>query len=383
MIGAPHVDHGREAAAELVEMVGDVGREIGPGAVGAPQRPVDLVAVGRRAEQQLRHGLPVRIGLAALGRRQGARVEQPHLVEHGQRLVDPPRLDQLALRGEYVVAHAQGREVVADQGHHRRHAHALERLEPVLLATVAPAVAVARGDRLRHRLQIVARIEPGGNLADRLAECLPVAQVQRAGERLGLGAAVVDIVLAGDGVAGMRQDAGQGVAEHGPADMADMQRAGRVGRAELDIDALPLPHSAAAVLEASLQDRRHLPLPEGRRHGQVHEARRCRRGLRDVAMRRKQVRQLAGQGQWRAARRLGEHEGGIGGRLAMCRIARRLHRDPVELQLRRQPAARLQLGDRRAHDVQELAERAHVRSRLRRNRRSCSSSAKRSVMPAT
>ena len=44
VIGAPDVDHLVEAAPHLVAMIGDVGREIGPGAVRFLERPVDFVA---------------------------------------------------------------------------------------------------------------------------------------------------------------------------------------------------------------------------------------------------------------------------------------------------------------------------------------------------
>ena len=56
--------------------------------------------------------------------------------------------------------------------------------------------------RLADRLEIVAGIEPFGDLADVLAERLAVAQIGRAGERIDLGAGIVDIIFAGDGEAG-------------------------------------------------------------------------------------------------------------------------------------------------------------------------------------
>ena len=53
----------RKAALELRAMVGDVGGEIGVGAVGLEQRPVDVVAEVGRAEQGLLAVLPVLVDL--------------------------------------------------------------------------------------------------------------------------------------------------------------------------------------------------------------------------------------------------------------------------------------------------------------------------------
>ena len=227
-----------EAAPELVQMVGDVGGEIGPGAVRALERPVDLVAVGGRAEQQLRHRLPVshracRPWAAAACRCRAAPCSSSTASASSIR----PAVDQLALRGEHVVAARparRGRRGSAPSSPRRRCARTAgsHSGSPPSRQRSPSRAAIA----CRQRTQIVAGIEAWRDLADRLAQRLAVAQVQRAGERLDLRAAVVDVILAGDREAGMRQDAGQRVAEHRAAAMADMQRAGRIGRAELDID---------------------------------------------------------------------------------------------------------------------------------------------------
>src|SRR3546814_18945385 len=75
VVGAPDVDHQREAAAELVEVVGHVAGKVGPRAVRLPERPVDVVAEQRRLEQELRARLPV-LRRLALGRLQHAGVEE-------------------------------------------------------------------------------------------------------------------------------------------------------------------------------------------------------------------------------------------------------------------------------------------------------------------
>ena len=53
VIGAPDVDEVAKAAIELVFVIGDVGGEIGIGAVRLHQRAIDIVAIGGGAKQRL------------------------------------------------------------------------------------------------------------------------------------------------------------------------------------------------------------------------------------------------------------------------------------------------------------------------------------------
>ncbi|MPM98877.1 hypothetical protein SDC9_146067 [bioreactor metagenome] len=66
-----------------------------------------------------------------------------------------------------------------------------------------------------------------------------VAQPGRQAEDVHLPAGVIDVVLAGDVPAGEGQQARQRGAVGGAAAVADVQRAGRVGRDELDLHLLP------------------------------------------------------------------------------------------------------------------------------------------------
>src|SRR5207237_8449980 len=75
MVGPPDVDHVGKATAVLVVVVGDVGGEIGPAAVGLLERPVDLVAELGGAKQGLLAVLPI-VGFQALGRLEAALVDQ-------------------------------------------------------------------------------------------------------------------------------------------------------------------------------------------------------------------------------------------------------------------------------------------------------------------
>ena len=127
-------------------------------------------------------------------------------------------------------------QVFLDQLHHRRDREVADRRQPFVLGVAEPLAAVARGQRRADRLQVLAGIQPFGDRGDGLAQRLAVAQVDRAGELVDLGAGVVDVVLARDGEAGLLEQRRQRVADHGAAAMADMHRPGRVGRDVLDID---------------------------------------------------------------------------------------------------------------------------------------------------
>src|SRR6185312_16670562 len=74
MIGAPHVDQIVEAAIVLVLVIGDIGGEIGVGAVRLDQRTIDVVAIGGGAEQRL-DAVFVILDRLALRRRQAAFVD--------------------------------------------------------------------------------------------------------------------------------------------------------------------------------------------------------------------------------------------------------------------------------------------------------------------
>ncbi len=91
----------------------------------------------------------------------------------------------------------------------------------------------ARDDRLRD----LGDVRPGvAVLRRRLA--LGGGE-QRLGEAVDLGAGVVEVVLGADLGAGGAQQPAQRVADGGPADAADVHRAGRVRRDELQVDLLP------------------------------------------------------------------------------------------------------------------------------------------------
>ena len=198
--------------------------------------------------------------------------------------------------------------------------------------------ALARRERAAERDQIVAGIDARGDRADVVAERLAVAQPDRARQLVDLSAGVVDVVLARDRQAHPGEQVRERVAEHRAAAVADVQRSGRVGRAVLDIDrsALgrgrrrrsPLPARSAIGICAA---------PEVVRQVQIDEA-----GLRDLAPRRpwaaprSRAASSIGQLHRRAPGGLGQDQRRVGGGIAVARIARRLDRDPLDRQRRRQ-----------------------------------------------
>ena len=234
----------------------------------------------------------------------------------------------------------EGAEVLLDQ---RQHGRRWPRRAPA--AASAPRESSSSewpcsfGQRRADRLQVVAGIEPGRDLADVLAQRLAVAQIGGAGQRIDLRAGIVDVVLARHLVAGELQQVGQRIAEHRAAAMADVHRPGRVGRDVLDVDALALAEIGAAVGGALL---RGSPPPRG-----------ARRPARSVMLRKpgpatstfsmsasrlQLLRQLVGDVARLHLGRLGQHHGGVAGEIAVRGIARRRHLDIGEDRAR--PAAR-------------------------------------------
>ena len=226
MVGTEHVDRAVEVA-QLVVHVGDVGGEVGRLAAGAQHDAVLVVAVGGGAHPGgavLDEGVDRLQGLGDL------------LLDHRLLL---PRVD----------VDAEARERCLDRLQHVRHGVAVELRQVV---DVLADVAVLRG-----RLAATARVD-------------------RQAELLHLPARVVEVVLLDDVVAGEAQEARHRVAVGAVAGRADRQRAGGIGRDELDLDALRRAGGrggAGAEVAAGRADLGGgLGVP-GRRQEQVDEAR--------------------------------------------------------------------------------------------------------------
>ena len=191
------------------------------------------------------------------------------------------------------------------------------------------------GQPLADGLQVVARIEALRDRADLLAQGLPVAQVGRAGENIDLRAGIVDVVLAGDRVAGKIEQPGKRIAEHRAAAMAHMHRAGRdwprhiprsrerprparSGRYPL-LSTTTARRTSCRTAGAS----RMLMKPGPAISTLVTRGSSCRSATMNL-----------GQGARVHARLLGQHHGGVGGEIAMGGIARRFDHDAADIQPR-------------------------------------------------
>ena len=151
---------------------------------------------------------------------------------------------------------------------------------------------------------------------------------QRAAEAVDLGAVVVEVVLAGDLGAGHREDPAQRVADRGPPHAADVQRTGRVGRDELEVDLLAGEGVGGAVAARLPRRRRRRPGP-GRaaatvmlmKPGSGHVDRGDAVGLAQARG------EQLGEGPRVGAGLLGQLQRDVGGVVAVRRVARSLHRD--------------------------------------------------------
>ena len=251
VVGAPDVDQLLEAAAELLGDVADVRGEVGRLAVRAQDHPVLVVAERRRAEP----GRAVLLVDVAAG-------PQPL-----DRPADPALGVERALALPDVEVDAEVGEAGLDPGPDRA-----GRPRPDDLGRVGTGRLRGGQDRLRQRvgerLGVVAVIavlgdrRPGPQGEDRRPELAD------------LGARIVEVVLARDGMAAGLEDPAQDVADECAAGVADRQRPGRVGRHELDVDPPRRGRRDPAPARGLGQDPAHDAVERGVGQAQVDEARR-------------------------------------------------------------------------------------------------------------
>ena len=308
------------------------------------------------AEQQLLARLPV-LGQLAFRRLQHAAIDQALRVQARDRILDPPGAVQRLLAGIDVHLDAQDRQVAADLLHHRLRREFADLLQPFGLGAVQQAVAVLGLQRLSDGDQIVAGIQPLADLGLQPVR-LAIALVCRAGQHVDLRAAVIDIVFARDVMAGERQQPRQRIAEDRAADMAHMHRTGGVGADELDVDLGIRPKVGPPEFGAGLQGRPDHALPDHRRQAQVQET-----GARDLGRADAGVGQARGQAVGDLARLhaggLGQHHRGIGGHVAMRRVAGRFDRDIGGIQACGQLSCGGHLVQRLDDDAAQIGEKVH------------------------
>ena len=175
---------------------------------------------------------------------------------------------------------------------------------------------------------------------------LLVAKVDRTGERIDLGARIVDVIFAVHGKTGLGEQRRQRIADNSAAAVTDMHWPCGIGRDEFDIDPLAAAGRRIAVSGAGLQNRAQLCVPHRRFQPDIEKARACRRGQKAGAAVVAGLELAAGQcrgdplgqGHRVLLDRAGQHHRRIGREIAMRRIARRLDRDPGEIEPGRQRA---------------------------------------------
>ena len=363
VVGAEDVDRALEAAVELVQQVGDVGREVGGHAVLAHHHAVLLVAEGGGLEPQravaLRH---VALGLQRVDRLRhrpggGQRaLAEPVVVAHaefaevlldvGQAPFEAGVEHQpvVGLAEQFLGARDQGVDVgfpVAALGFVRR--QAVGHLEGV----VAQAVAFLRAQRARDLDHVVALVAVVGKAHLHAAE-FQVAQPDAGAEDVHLPAGVVDVVLAVHLVAAGFEDVGQGGAVGRAAAVADVQRAVGVGGDELHRHRLARFLRLPAVAVALLEHAAHGADQAGRADPEVDEAGAGDLGTLDEARLRQGVEQLLGQLARAAPDALGHQHRDVAGVVAVRLVARALDGE-VRFVARRQFAVAPQVEDRLQH----------------------------------
>ncbi len=209
MVGAPDVDLPIEAALALVLVIGDIRGEVGVLAAGADQHAILVVTEVTRAQPQ----------------RALAAIRAPLLLEDRQRVGHRTRiaLVQGALIGPVIEAlHREGRERRLHLAHHDGDGG-------------APQLGGIDRVGLHQMDQLLDVGPPVAILGNRLA---PGESHHRLAELAHLRAGVIDVELARHVVTPKFEHAGERIAVGGVAGVADVHRSGRVGRDELDQDAL-------------------------------------------------------------------------------------------------------------------------------------------------
>ena len=186
----------------------------------------------------------------------------------------------------------------------------------------------------------------------------------RAGENIDLRAGVVDVILALDLEPGLGQQRRERVADDSAPAVADMHWPGRVGRDEFDIDPLAAADWRIAKTGAGAQDRAQLCVPDFGRQGDVQKprTRRCDGQAAAAVIPGDQLAPVQRSADPFRQRhrvfpdRAGQHHRRIGGEIAMGGIARRLDRDPRQVEPLRQRALAIKIVERGQHEAADIAE---------------------------
>jgi hypothetical protein len=327
MVGPQHVHAPVCPAGALVQIVGQVSREIGGLTVGLDDDPVLVVPEIRRAQPH--RALPVEDHAALAQPLDGP--------GHGPRLV----------QGLLVEEHVEiGTELVQrglDLLEHQLYAARAEDLPSLGLGQCA-RIRLARLNALvdhrpRNVLDVLAAVAVGRDLTAHRAGQKGI------GEVVDLIAVIVEVVLAHHLGAREGQDPSQSVADGGPPGMPDVQRPGRIGRDVLQIHHAARLDGAAPVIRAGLHDRTRQFPRSGSRQTDVDEPRARRLGGGDRFMPGQASRQHPGQIARPDPRSLGQLHGDVRRPITMLPGTRTLHAHHRELPLNGQRAVRDGLGE--------------------------------------
>ena len=237
VVGAPDVDDFFEAAAEFVVVIGDVGGEVSGNAVVPDNDPVLVVAeIG--AAQPERTVLVISVALFPQLRAGG-----------GHRIIG----EQRTLAEPDVEGHAEGFQVFLQRRQFFLQGDLFEDLAPLGGTDQQIATAGVVDDPLGGVDDIFAVVAVFRELHS-LSQELQIAGFHRSRQIVDLVAGVVDVEFFLDVVAGGAHQVGQGTAEGRAAAVSDMQRAGRVGADELNLDLLPAAGLGVTVSGAGVED---------------------------------------------------------------------------------------------------------------------------------
>jgi len=231
------------------------------------------------------------------------------------------------LREEHFLPDVERGKIGADQFQHHPDGPGPHDGQPFGLGQRLQRMAMLARQRFADGLQVSSGIEAGRDFADGLAQRLAVAEIGGAGEDIDLRAGIVDVILPGDLVARLDEKLGQRIAEHRAPHMADMERAGGIGGDILHIRLLAAAQGGAAIGLAKSEDAIQHPGPYGGLEPEIDEAGAGDLDGLDLRMGPEPGRDQLRQRPRRLAEGLVEHHRGIGGDIAMGRIARRLRRD--------------------------------------------------------
>ena len=121
-----------------------------------------------------------------------------------------------------------------------------------------------RGQRLAHWDQIVPRIKTLGDRANILSKRLAVPQIGRACQDIDLRSGIINIIFARHIKASKAQQACKRIAKHRATTMADMHRAGWIGRDKLDIHLMFAADGATTEFAALFENRTQYAMQNSR-----------------------------------------------------------------------------------------------------------------------